>query len=313
VACDVREGDDASCLNLSRVERPRLLGVAPELFQDRGAFRFAELDSGMDASRPWMALEAELGAGEIPAVVDETVMKWTLQKSLGDTLSYVDDFGRQVELRLVGALQSSVFQGSLLISAQQFREHFPDSAGARFLLVDAAPGTAANAATEAGRLLRPYGVTVESAADRLSSFTTVQNTYLAVFLLLGGLGVLLGSACLGLVVARNIRESRAELALLEAVGFAPRSLLVMVAAEQLPVLAAGVLAGMLSAAVAVAPVIAGDLAELAHGAGSRELWGGRLVLVAGLCGGVLAVGIASLLAAFWRTRQGDLYASLRAD
>src|SRR5207247_4527523 len=38
----VREGDEASCLNLNRAQRPRLLGVQPELLADREAFTFVK-------------------------------------------------------------------------------------------------------------------------------------------------------------------------------------------------------------------------------------------------------------------------------
>ena len=36
----VREGDDASCLNLSRAQNPRLVGVQPAEFVKRKAFEF---------------------------------------------------------------------------------------------------------------------------------------------------------------------------------------------------------------------------------------------------------------------------------
>jgi len=39
----------------------------------------------------------------------------------------------------------------------------------------------------------------------------VQNTYLGTFQILGGLGLLLGSAGLGIVVLRNVLERRGEL------------------------------------------------------------------------------------------------------
>lgn len=300
VAMEVRDGDDASCLNLSRVERPRLLGVSPEVLALRQAFAFSALEPGLPGEDPWLVLEAELPDGEIPAVVDATVLTWGLRKSLGDTLSYVDDFGATVRVRLVGSLRSSVFQGSLLVSSRAFREHFPGSAGYRFLLVDSSPAVPDRAA-QIGRLLRPYGARVEGAAQRLAGFTTVQNTYLSVFLLLGGVGVLLGSLCLGLVVARNLWESRSELALLQAVGFGQRSVLGMVMAEQLPVLIAGVLAGVAAAVVAVYPVL------------SANLRGGSLLPVLALCARVFAAGAGSVLVAFLRATRFEPASALRAD
>ena len=40
----VREGDVASCLNLNRAQKPRLLGVKPELLA--GRFTFASVAKG---------------------------------------------------------------------------------------------------------------------------------------------------------------------------------------------------------------------------------------------------------------------------
>ena len=56
------------------------------------------------------------------------------------------------------------------------------------------------------------GLEVNLAAVRLDEFNAVQNTYLQIFQLLGGLGLLLGSVGLGVVVLRNALERRAELA-----------------------------------------------------------------------------------------------------
>ena len=59
---------------------------------------------------------------------------------------------------------------------------------------------------------------VTPAVRRLAAFNAVQNTYLSTFQVLGGLGLLLGSVGLGVVVLRNVLERRGELALLLAVG-----------------------------------------------------------------------------------------------
>ncbi len=65
VALRVRDGDDASCLNLNRAQTPRLLGVKAEQLEERKAFTFTALADGSDAARPWMLLEK--GGEEVPA------------------------------------------------------------------------------------------------------------------------------------------------------------------------------------------------------------------------------------------------------
>ena len=43
-----------------------------------------------------------------------------------------------------------------------------------------------------------------------AAFSTVENTYLSIFAVLGALGLLLGSAGLGVIVLRNVLDRRSE-------------------------------------------------------------------------------------------------------
>jgi ABC-type antimicrobial peptide transport system permease subunit len=91
---------------------------------------------------------------------------------------------------------------------------------------------------------------------------------------LGGLGLLLGSAGLAIVVARNVLERRREFGLLEAVGFRPQQLRAMVFAEHRWLIAAALLIGTASALVAVWP----NLSQKTAGFPFREM----TLLLAGL-------------------------------
>jgi ABC-type antimicrobial peptide transport system permease subunit len=95
----------------------------------------------------------------------------------------------------------------------------------------------------------------------------VENTYLSIFQVLGGLGLLLGSAGLAIVVARNVLERRREFGLLEAVGFRARQLRRLVFAEHRWLIVAALVIGAGSALVAVWP----SLAEKAGGFPLREV------------------------------------------
>jgi ABC-type antimicrobial peptide transport system permease subunit len=81
----------------------------------------------------------------------------------------------------------------------------------------------------------------------------VQNTYIGIFTVLGGLGVLLGTAGIGVLVARHVLERKGELGLMQAVGFTPGALRNMVIGEHSALLLGGVFLGVLSAALAVWP------------------------------------------------------------
>ena len=102
------------------------------------------------------------------------------------------------------------------------------------------------------------------AADRLNAFNAVQNTYLDTFQVLGGLGLLLGSVGLGVVVLRNVLERRGELALLAAVGYPRRVLRRLVLAEHAVLQALGLSLGVLAGLVAVLPSLLSPSARLSY-------------------------------------------------
>ena len=311
----VRDGDDASCLNLNRAQKPRLLGVKPELLAERGAFKFAGVAKGLDKEAGWSALgsrrgkEADgydptnppphLGGYGIPAIADEASILWALGKKLGDTVDFVDERGQPFKVQLVAALAGSVLQGNLVIAEDQFTAVYPGEAGYRFFLVDAPPVRTADVSATLTKALRDFGLELTPTTRRLAQFNAVQNTYLGTFQVLGGLGLLLGSAGLGVVVLRNVLDRRGELALLLAVGFRAKALRWLVLSEHAGLLVLGLGAGVVAAAVAVLPA-------LRAGGGALPLGSLGLTL-----GGVLVSGLVfTLLATTWSLR-GRLLDSLR--
>ena len=263
----VRDGDDASCLNLNRALTPRLLGVKPELLDARRAFTFSALADKALAQRPWTALQRRdpSRADEIPAIGDEASIEWALGKKIGDTLDYTDEHGNPFRVRIVGAVANSILQGSLLIDETEFVKRFPGESGYRMFLADAPSKEAAGDAAMLAQGLQDRGLELTPAADRLNAYNAVQNTYLNTFQMLGALGLLLGSAGLGVVVLRNVLERRGELAVLLAVGFRPRALRRLVLWEHGALQALGLLLGMLAAWLAVLPVLLSPGAPISIG------------------------------------------------
>ena len=190
-----------------------------------------------------------------------------MQKSIGDTIEYRDDRGQAFKVRLVAALSGSILQGSLLISEDEFVRRFPNDGGYRYFLIDVPPEKTEQVRAELSRALTDRGLELTTTARRLGEFQTVENTYLAIFQALGGLGLLLGSAGLAVVVARNVLERRREFGLLTAIGFRPRQLRQLVFVEHRWLIVAALLVGTLSALVAVWP----NLAEKAGGFPVREI------------------------------------------
>ena len=162
---------------------------------------------------------------------------------------------RRFKLRLVGAVANSVLQGNLIIDEAEFVKRFPGESGYRMFLVDAPSNAVAGVTTTLTRALQNAGLELTPAAERLNAFNAVQNTYLSTFQVLGGLGLLLGSAGLGVVVLRNVQERRGELGLLLAVGFRRRALHWLILSEHGALLAAGLGVGAGAAVIAVMPAL----------------------------------------------------------
>jgi ABC-type antimicrobial peptide transport system permease subunit len=244
----VRQGDEASCLNLNRAQKPRLLGVNSE--QLEGRFTFAKGDEWRGLSS---ALSVPHSALEVPAIGDAASIQWAMGKKMGDTLDYVDERGQAFKVRIVGAVANSILQGQLIIDEAEFVARFPGESGYKYFLIDAPTNRVADLSAKLSRALQDTGLELTPAPVRLAQFNAVQNTYLGTFQVLGGLGLLLGSAGLGIVVLRNVLERRGELAVLLAVGWRQASVRGLVLREHVALLGLGLLVGLTAAAVAVLP------------------------------------------------------------
>jgi ABC-type antimicrobial peptide transport system permease subunit len=155
---------------------------------------------------------------------------------------------------LIAGLANSVFQGNVIISEKDFLKKYPSVNGHRLFLIDT-DGTEANRA--AGRLswaLADLGFDVTPTSKRLMAFNAVENTYLSIFLILGGFGVVLGTLGIGIVVFRSTMERRQELALMRAVGLSHRTLKTLMIKEHLFLLTMGALCGAAASFFAALPV-----------------------------------------------------------
>ena len=190
----VSSGDDASCLNLNQTPTPRLLGVDPDLLAQRDAFSFFSMAIG-EPTVTWDDLTPDdTNENAIPAIADANTAQWALKIAVGDTFTVPSEQGQPITLRLVGMIENSILQGSLIIHEKAFKRMFPSTSGYRMLLVDVPVDQDANeTASLLSEVLVDDGAMVTSTNERLAEYNRVQNTYLAVFQSLGGLGVLLGA------------------------------------------------------------------------------------------------------------------------
>jgi len=250
-------GDDASCLNLNKISRPRLIACNPVAFDQRGAFTFATRTDELDAQHPWLILNKTLADDVIPAIADQTVIQWGLMKKVGDTLMYKTEDGKDLKLKLVGGLANSIFQGNVIIADDHFNRAFPSVSGSNVFLIDVPDTTAVIADLQTG--MRNYGPEINRATDRLLSFYTIENTYLNIFLMLGALGLLIGTLGLGILIFRITFEQIPEYALLLSLGFSKPIIQRMVMREKLFLMIVSVLIGLIPAVLSGLPTLISSL------------------------------------------------------
>lgn len=284
-------GDDISCLNLAAAQQPRVVGISPAMIE-RGGFTVLTKANTAD---PWSLLQSDKAVfGDADSVM------WSLHSALGGKVNLIGS-SEQREGQFAGLLPGSIFAGELLISEENFRQLYPEIAQPRYFLIETPPGKEDAVAEALRRNLGDFGLEVRSTRELLNAYAGVQNTYLSTFLALGGLGLMLGTLGLVIVLLRNALERRKEFALLLAQGFTTRDLAAMLAIENAGLLVAGLLCGAVTALVAVAPHLASVSA--------RVNWGALIVVLAG----ILLVGLASCLLAARAATRGKLLEALREE
>ncbi|MCK6483312.1 MAG: FtsX-like permease family protein [Phycisphaerae bacterium] len=296
-------GDEASCLNLYQVQRPNLLG-ASDAFIERGGFAFAAslAEAPSERANQWTLLRRTYADGAVPAIGDANTVQWLLHLGLGKDLSITDAAGQTVPLRIVATLSGSVLQGELVVAESRLLELFPAVTGHGFFLIELDPSQDRDAAVRAiEHDLRRFGVDAQTTAARLNAYLAVENTYLSTFLALGGIGLVLGTLGLGAVMLRGVIERRGELSLLRALGLRRGRLAMLVLAENVVLLLAGLAIGAASALLAVVPTVWAR----PHGVPWLALAGTLLAVV--------AAGMLSVAAALRAALRMPLLGTLRAE
>jgi len=299
----VLAGDDVSCLNMQRPVTPRVLGV-PAAMVARGGFAFSKaLALPPGETTPWALLERDLGGATpvIPAIADAASAQWILHLGLGDEMTVAGRDGGPVRLRLVALLTGSVFAGELLVSERHFEEYLGEDAGYRAFLLRTPSDEEKAVMSTLREGLGELGCDVRRTGDILADYGAVQNTYLATFQTLGGLGLLLGTFGLVTVLLRSVVERRNELAMMLALGLRRVHLVVIIVLENAFLLVLGVLVGTVAALVAVTPHLLSSLAEVAW----SSLAG---MLLACILAGLVSCAVAATVA-----MRGEILPALRSE
>ncbi|NLH99180.1 MAG: ABC transporter permease [Chthonomonadales bacterium] len=297
----ISPGVDASCLNLAKPVAPRILGVS-DAFVRRGGFSVRTLAR---TDRPWSLLAGDRRAGSgaattIPAFGDAESVRWILQSGLGKTIVRETATG-SYRLRFDGLVAFSIFAGDILVSERDFHRMFPDVRAPSYFLIRTPERSERAVADALRRNLGDAGMEVRSTRELLIEVLAVQNTYLSAFLLLGGLGIALGSLGLGVVQLRSAYERGSELAIMTAVGLTRRDLAAMILMESSGLLLYGAALGAVTAAAA-------NAARIASGEAAVNWAALGAVLI-----GTVGVGLASCVMAAYRATSGRIVDAIRAE
>lgn len=290
--------EDASCLNIAQVQQPSLWGVRPGTFT--GRFRFKKILDNKQSANPWEGLELNPGNNIVPAIGDWATVYWGLHKDVGDEIEYTDQSGRVFRLKIVALLDDSIWQGGLLISERQFLRRFESTSGWNTFLIDVPPPLAQEYSERLTQSLGMYGLEVQTTTDKLVQYHQVQNTYIRIFMVLGAMGLVLGTVGAGLVVLLNVLDRAGELAMMRAMGFGRRTLCMLLFLEHAGLLTAGLLLGVVSAAAAAGPQL-GQVQNLP--------W----KMMAGLVGTMWITGLIWVQIAAAAAMRGDLLEPLRKE
>ena len=186
------EADDASCLNLNRVEMPSVLGIP--------------------TSSPFISSENGL-------CIDEESLLWSMGKQVGDTINYKDGQGNATPLVIAESLPTGIFQGYALMNRERFLEIWPENRGTTLFLVKTKEDEREQVAQVLSQALNEYGVRVMTTGQRMAQFGELVNTYLSIFLTLGGIGMLIGIFSFIIVVRKNLLQRKNDLQLYQALGY----------------------------------------------------------------------------------------------
>ena len=188
-------------------------------------------------------------------------MMWALKMGIGDRIEFRDGDGKMFEIELVGSLKGSMLQGALFINEEDFLEKFKQQGGYRSFMLTGKFKEARNLALHLEDRMYQHGMEFRESKDRLMELQAVENTYLSIFQGLGGLGMLIGTCGLGLVVARNVVERGPEFGLFEALGFQLKQLKLHAFLEHVQLALWGILVGSIAAVLGIAPALFGGVME----------------------------------------------------
>lgn len=229
--------DEASCLNLNRVATPTVLGV--------------DLDEMTS-----FGLLPDTTVSAVPRVyIDQESLIWSMMKSVGDTIYYDTQLGTHTPVVIAGSYPTGIFHGNALMSASDFRTLWPRETGVEVLLLQSShPAEASELLATA---MGEYGLSIQTTDERIQMFFEVTDTYLIIFLTLGGMGLLLGVFSLFIIVRKNLVASQSSISIYRSLGYSEQVIRRLLLRENLIVPFYAIVIGVIGSIISISANVAG--------------------------------------------------------
>ncbi len=236
---------EADCSNVYNVSLPTIFGVPTASLIEMDAFKFKKyMKLNKEDHSPWNLLKYNYGDNIIPAFADYNVMQWSLKLKIGDTLEYVTA-DKTYQIKLVGALDRTIFQGGIIISKDNFIKIAPTIQGYTTFFIKSNHNR--HLETTILESMNPYGPQIETTQNYLKEMAKTQDSYLAIFMVLGYIALLIGLAGTNIIFLRNIQDNSSTIIFLREIGYSPKLIRKTVSKENLFITFSGIIIGTLSA------------------------------------------------------------------
>ncbi len=273
-----------TCSNLNARFPPRIMGM-PQVFLEDVELGFRSSLEGGDAET-WRSLEEMSGKGRVPVVVDYNTLVWVYGGSLGDVYEVDGDRGRVYEMEVVGVMEMSIFGGSFLTSLDLVERVYPDSAAYTYFLFDSGSRSPERLVKELEASFGDLGLDARTTVEVVQENLGYELSFLHLFQAYLALGLVVGALGLGALAAREVQDRRREIGGMKALGWPQRMVWQTFLSEQVWFAIAGVVVGVIGAAIAIVAVSPGWLGSVT----AIYFPGGTVALLALAMVGAAALG-----------------------
>jgi len=256
--------EGGTCSNMNAKYPPRLLGVGED-FRSETAVKVRRSADGDALDREvWESLyeggtsvgtggaseaAAEFPDGPIPIAVDYNTLVWIYGGGLGTIFTITDEMGMERDLEVSAVLENSIFAGTFVMAREYLELLFPASAGYTVFLFTAKTD-AHEAAPLIERALADYGMDAAPIVDIIESNVQYERSFMDLFGLYLGFGLILGGAGLCISMDRAVTERRYEIGVKRSLGFTRGMVMSEVILEAGILIGAGIIMGTLVAYIA---------------------------------------------------------------